>query len=138
LNFTDPAYYPDIRKFEFGKPTVYSKAFKANYVTPEIATSDHAPVEFFFLLQITPGNSSYDLYRVSGVTGEDEKKIGNIVSGFFEVLYFESRERGILEAKFEFTAKNVFAGFGNEKADVVVTDGKMRIWVNDQKKNQIK
>ena len=36
LRITDPAYYPDIRKFEFGKPTVYSKAFAANYVTPEI------------------------------------------------------------------------------------------------------
>lgn len=139
LTFTDPAYYPDIRKFEFGKPTVYSKSFKAGYVTPEIPTTDHGPVEFFFSLQITPANTtSVDLYHVSGVTGDNEKKIGNITSGFFEVLYFESRERGILEAKFEFTAKNVFAGYGNKKSDVVVTDGRMRIWVNDQKKNQVK
>ena len=135
LSITDPAYYPEIRKFEFGKPTIYSKGFKANYVTPEIPTSEHSPVELYFILDITPATSSLDKYHVSTVTGDNKKKLGNITSGFFEVLYFDSRERGILEAKFEFTAKDVGSGWGNKKTDVVVKDGRLRIWVNDLNKN---
>lgn len=136
LSITDPAYYPDIRKFEFNKPTVYSKMFKAFYVTPNVPTAENAPVEFVFNLDFSEGNPSYDVYHVFAATGEYEKpekdKISTIESGYFEVLYFESRENGILEARFAFTAKNVKYGWGSKKRDLVVTDGKLRIRLNNR------
>ena len=57
LSITDPAYYPDVKKFEFGKPAVYSKSFKAGYATPNIPTSEHSLVEFHFGLNFSEGNA---------------------------------------------------------------------------------
>ena len=131
LSITDPAYYPDVKKFEFGKPAVYSKMFKAMYVTPNVPTDEHALVEFHFGLNFSEGNAQDDQYHVYTFTGQEEKTgkklSSNIQSGYFEILYFESRENGILEAKFAFTAKDVPCGWGGKKKDIVVTDGRLRM-----------
>ena len=134
LSFTNPALYPDIRKFEFCKPDVYSKWFKAFYITPNVPTSEHALVKFYFSLNFSEGNPGYDTYHIYTSTGQNEKKgrNNNVESGYFEVLYFESRENGILEARFAFTAKDVPCGWGGKKKDIVVTDGKLRIRVDNQ------
>ena len=138
LSITDPAYYPDVKKFEFGKPAVYSKMFKAMYVTPNVPTDEHALVKFYFGLTFSEGNQDMDTYHVYTFTGEEEKTgkklSNNIQSGYFEILYFESRENGILEAKFAFTAKGVSYGWGGKKKDIVVTDGRLRIRLDNRQK----
>ena len=53
LAITNPASYPDVKKFEFGKPAVYSKMFKAGvYDAPKAPVSEHALVEFHFWIKI--------------------------------------------------------------------------------------
>ena len=113
--------------------------FKAGvYDAPKAPVSEHALVEFHFWLKFSEGNPEDDIYQVYTFTGQEEKTgkklSSNIQSGYFEILYFESRENGILEARFAFTAKNVPYGWGGKKKDFIVTDGKLRIRLDNRQK----
>jgi len=127
ITFTNLAFYPDVRRFEFNKPTVYSRAFKMMYDNPELPTSEKSPVKFYFDASISDPNSSPDVYHVSTFDQGDslKKSPSQIESGYFEILYFESRENGIVEGKFEYTARQIGNGWG-KKQDIIIKNGRFR------------
>ena len=127
ITFTNLAFYPDVRRFEFNKPTVYSRAFKMMYDKPELPTSEKSPVKFYFDASISDPSSSPDVYHVSTFDQGDSlnKSPSKIESGYFEILYFESRENGIVEGKFEYTARQIGNGWGKKK-DIIIKNGRFR------------
>jgi hypothetical protein len=127
ITFTNLAFYPDVRRFEFNKSTVYSRAFKMMYDKPEFPTSEKSPVKFYFDASISDPSSSPDVYHVSTFDQGDSlnKRPSQIESGYFEILYFESRENGIVEGKFEYTARQIGNGWG-KKQDIIIKNGRFR------------
>ncbi|MEP7372391.1 MAG: hypothetical protein ABI675_03310 [Chitinophagaceae bacterium] len=128
MTFTDPANFPDIRKFEFGKAPTFSKRVKSRLTDPSV--SENAEVDFHLSFAISGPDMA--TYRLSGTTGT-KRDYDNIESGYFEVLYFDSRGNGILEANFALTVKGVKQSFGNKTNNLVITNGKMRLRLDHSK-----
>jgi len=124
FNMTDPANFPDIRKFEFGKPVTYAK--KVMYDPRQPRITDNHEVDFRLSFDIV-GPDGKTAYKLAGTTGSQKASYHNIESGFMEILYFDSIGNGLLEANFGFTIKGAEEPYGKKVEDLKITDGKIRI-----------
>ncbi|MFT3948416.1 MAG: hypothetical protein QM763_15710 [Agriterribacter sp.] len=124
FNMTDPANFPDIRKFEFGKPVVYAKKVMYDPRNPRV--SNNHEVDFRLSFDIV-GPDGKTAYKLTGTTGSEKASYHNIESGFMEILYFDSRGNGLLEANFNFIVKGAKEPYGKKVEDLKITDGKIRI-----------
>lgn len=119
IRFTNPAVYPDVRKFEFGKPT-----FKTTRVGT-YDTYENENMYFSFEMRIDGPNISTN-YNIDGSIKPGNDVAGNIVSGNFEIIYFEPGRGGIIDAKFNMVVKGGKDSKGNAQPDLVITDGRLR------------
>ena len=124
FDMTDPANFPDIRKFEFGKPVVYAKKVMYDPRNPRV--SNNHEVDFGLSFDMV-GPDGKTRYKLIGTTGSKKASYYNIESGFMEILYFDSRGNGLLEANFGFTVKGAKEPYGKKVEDLKITDGTIRI-----------
>ena len=118
ITFTNPALWPDIRNFEFGKPTF--KTTKAE----RYCTQENTDLYFAFgLVMQEPalGMPCRAATHIGREVGGD-----NITAGSFEILYFEPVKGGLVEAKFTLTLKSEQTRDGKPQPDVVISNGRMR------------
>ena len=118
ITFTNPALWPDIRNFEFGKPGF--KTTKAE----RYSTRENTDLYFAFgLVMQEPalGKPCRAAAHIGRELGGD-----NITAGSFEILYFELVKGGLVEAKFNLTLKSEKAPDGKSQPDIVIADGRMR------------
>ncbi|MEP7372390.1 MAG: hypothetical protein ABI675_03305 [Chitinophagaceae bacterium] len=118
LIFSNPALWPDIRKFDFGKPGF--KTTKAD----RYSTQENIDLYFAFgLVMKDPALNAP--CRAAGHIG---RTVGgdNIISGTFEILYFEPVKGGIIEAKFNLLLKGEKSREGKQQPDISITDGRLR------------
>lgn len=119
IKFTNPAMWPEVRKFELGKP-----GFKTTRVGT-YSTEDNRDLYFALSLRMM-GTSIGNDYNASGHIGFDNVSGDNIVSGTFEILYFEPGIGGIVEAKFSLVVKGGKSRDGKPQPDLIITDGRLR------------
>ena len=118
ITFTNPALWPEIRNFEFGKPGF--KTTKAE----RYSTRENTDLYFAFgLVMQEPalGKPCRAAAHIGREVGGD-----NITAGSFEILYFEPVKGGLVEAKFSLTLKGEKAPDGKSQPDIIITDGRMR------------
>ena len=118
ITFTNPALWPDIRNFEFGKPGF--KTTKAD----RYSTRENTDLYFAFGLAMQEPS----LDKPCRAAAHIGREVGgdNITAGSFEILYFEPVKGGLVEAKFSLTVKGEQTHDGKSQPDIIITDGKMR------------
>ncbi|MEO7983730.1 MAG: hypothetical protein ABI688_06590 [Bacteroidota bacterium] len=119
IKFTNPAMWPDVRKFELGTP-----GFKTIRVGT-YSTEENRDLYFSLNLRMMGSSISSD-YMATGYIGPSSNRTVNIVSGTFEILYFEPGIGGIIEARFNLVIKGGNTRDGKPQPDLIITDGRLR------------
>ncbi len=119
IKFTNPAAYPNIRKFEMNKPPLKTTYVNAN------GNAEERILAFNLELRMPALGAELSYSGIGGTLSQHTNR-NNIVSGSFEVLYFVPGERGIIDAKFNLVLKGGADSKGKPQPDLVITDGRFR------------